>query len=187
MIQVKVMMDRKAEKAIKKLMPRKQYEKARKYAIRRALTQTYTAGNRAITARYKIKMGDVRALSVVNKYQGYISYGEGVKGRMLTTAHFRVTPTVSQAAKRRSSKRRHKLTIIRTVSTGWFMIPGKPAKVLWERTGPGRTDVQPVKAISIAQMASDEVLQTMQSTMVESYNKRFEYECNKILKKAGFQ
>jgi hypothetical protein len=165
MISIKLELDTKFTKSMKKLLSEKQYDAASKRSMVRAITEGYTAGNRAISSEYTIKLGDVRSLSVARPAKGMISYGEGKRGRMLTTAHFRVTPAESQAAKPRPAKRRHKLTIKRRAITRWFIIPGKASKVLWKRTGPGRKDVLPVKAVSIAEMANVRVQKTVQDKM----------------------
>jgi hypothetical protein len=174
---------------MKKFMTKKQYESAIKRSVSRAVSSAYTAGNRAITSQYRIKMGDVRSLSEKQPQKGLIRYGGGTKGRMLTTTHFGVTPGgfESQAGIAVRRRKKYHLTVKKGQKkvTRFFMLPGKPAGMLWQRTGRGPKAVRPVKAVSIAQMANKKVQQTVQKTMQTEYDKRFRHEVEQIIKRAG--
>jgi hypothetical protein len=191
-IKVGIEIDSKFAKSLQRLVSPKQYESAQRNAIRRALPQAHTAGNRMISRMYHIKMRDVRSLSVCNVAKGYISYGEGKRGRMLTTVHFPVSPIEFQSQEgipvRR--RRRHRLTIKNTTITRWFMV-GRKVQIatgkhfLWKRTGPLPKQIQPVKAISIAQKANENVRNTILKTSQETYDKRIKHEVDRILERAG--
>lgn len=187
MINVDIKLDPSFPKSMKKLMTKKQYDAAIKRTVSRAVSSAYTAGNRAITSQYRIKMGDVRSLSEKQPQKGLIRYGGGVKGRMLTTTHFQVSPkgATSQKGVPVSRRRKYTLTIRNKKSTRWFMLPGRPAGMLWERTGSGPKAVRPVKSVSIAQMANVKVQKTVQKTMQTEYDKRFRHEVEQIIKRAG--
>lgn len=187
MLNVDIKLDPGFQKSMKKFMTKKQYESAIKRSVSRAVSSAYTAGNRAITSQYRIKMGDVRSLSEKQPQKGFIRYGGGTKGRMLTTTHFRVSPkgATSQKGVPVARRRRYTLTIRNKKPTRWFMLPGRPAGMLWERTGRGPKAVRPVKAVSIAQMANKKVQQTVQKTMQTEYDKRFRHEVEQIIKRAG--
>jgi len=187
MINVDIKLDPSFQKSMKKLMTKKQYDSAIRRSVSRAISSAYTAGNRAITSQYRIKMGDVRTLSEKQPQKGFIRYGGGVKGRMLTTTHFRVSPkgATSQKGIPVTRRRRYTLTIRNKKATGWFMLPGKPSGMLWQRTGSGPKAIRPVKAISIAQMANKKVQRTVQKTMQTEHDKRFRHEVEQIIKRAG--
>jgi len=187
MITIALKIDKRSERGIDMLLPKKQYEAAIKRCISRSVSSAYTAGNRAIISEYKIKMGDVRSLSEKIPQKGQIRYGGGHKGRMLTTTHFRVSPKsfVSQKGVPVKRRRKYTITIKNRVSTRWFALPGKIPNMLWERTGSGPKAVRPVKGISIAQMANKKVQQIVQQKMQEEFDKRIDNELEQIFKKAG--
>ena len=186
MIEVDLQLDRSFAKSMRKLMQPKQFMNAQKNAFRRALQQAYNVGNRVIAKTYHIKVGDVKSLSVCNTYKGYISYGKGNRGRLLTTAHFSVSPSgpVSQAGVPVRKRPKYRVRIRKSTRTRWFMVQSK-GNFLWKRTGKGPKDIEPVRTVSIAEMANEEVQRTEIATLQAVFDKRFQHEYTRIMAKAG--
>ena len=130
------------------------------------------------------------------------------RGRTLTPLHFKMSPKKQPATKQNKMQRipgqavaadspvamiappkkyRVKATIIKGQRTnlppGTFLAPGNGGVVLpFQRQGKGRMPIEAIRTLSVPQMIDGRAKETIEKTIQENMQKRFEHHIEQIMK-----
>lgn len=172
--------------------------KAMSMAINDSLKTGRTSIKREVSQRYNLKQKEIESNSKINRSS--ISDLKGgkitVASRRLTigtTTHFSITPKnyVSQegikVGKRKTATATIKKGGKQKVPHAFVANPANPRvknTMLWIKLNESGSRIAPLKTISIPQMVQNkDVTSTVQKSMVEKYNDRFEHYMNRNLSK----
>ncbi len=162
-------------------------KKANKMALGRAMDRMRTTAARAITARYYIKMGDVRK-SISVKFSG-TDASFIVRGARKSLSYFHMTPKKAPA-KNGLRVAVRKDTGIKRIAKG-FIIHGRGSgrALPFIRTGRARGDIKHLISPAIPQTIekNEEVQNEIINAGQEAYVKNFEYWASKITRTGGIK